>query len=174
MRNQNSLVVAILIIAATTPLVMVGAYKTRLNELRNSRFRERDAKVKAIHALGREADDLVRIALFQGVSLDEFRRQFGSLSEIDGDSGREPSTRTYRYVHPASGYAFALTFRDDILTGFGSDGGGNAGTSVELESREFLLSESVRVGVLETCVVLWAVVLMGALARPRWRRAGPH
>jgi len=149
---------------------MVGAYKTRLNELRHSRFRERDARIKATDALGQEADDLVRIALFQRVSIDEFRRQFGSLSEIDSTSDTQPSTRMYRYVHPASGYAFALMFHDDILSGF--NGLGSAQIPVEPESREFLLSEFVRRGVLQICVILWVVVLIGALAKPHWRRAG--
>ena len=159
MGNQNTFVLTILTVAAATLLVMVGAYKTRLNELRYSRFRERDARIKATDALGREADDLVRIALFQRVSIDEFRRQFGSLSEIDSTSDTPPSTRTYRYVHPASGYAFALTFSDDILTGFnGLDG---TEIPVEPESREFLLSEFVRRGVLQICVILWVVVLIG-------------
>ncbi len=170
MRDHKAFVPAILAVAAAALLVMAGAYKTRLNELRHSRFRERDAQIKGIDALGREADDLVRIALFQRVSIDEFQRQFGSLSEIDSASDAEPSTRTYRYVHPASGYAFALIFRDDVLSGF--NGLGSTEILVEPESREFLFSEFVRRGVLHTCIILWVVVLIGALAKPHWRRAG--
>ena len=137
---------------------------------RHARSQVRHAQLKAIDALGREADDLVRIALFQRVSIDEFRRQFGSLSEIDDDSGTEPSTRTYRYVHPASGYAFVLTFRDDILTGFHG-----LITQRPPSSRNPANSCSVNpfvVGVLQICVILWVVVLIGLLARPHWRRTG--
>jgi hypothetical protein len=170
MRSQHTLVAAILAVVPATLLVIVGAYKTHLNELRYSRFRERDARIKATDALGQEAVDLVRIALFERVSIDEFRREFGSLSDMDGAPDAEPSTRTYRYVHPASRYAFALRFSDDILTGF--NGLDSAEIPIEPESREFLLSESVRTGVLRICVVLWLAVLIGALTRPRWRRAG--
>jgi hypothetical protein len=173
MRSQNTPVVAVLATAAVVLLVMAGTYKTHLNEQRDSQFRERDAQIKAARALGEEVNDRVSFALHQRVSLDEFREEFGNLSEDDGDPDAGSSTETYRYVHPASRRAFVLEFRDGVFSGFRSSRGrDDVGTSVELESRGFVVSESIRAGVLQVCMVLWIAVLIGVLARPHWRRGG--
>jgi hypothetical protein len=149
----------------------VSAFKTRQNEIRRERFRERDFKQKAAYALGKEVRERVSMAIRAGMTKDRFEEVFGEVAPIEGTNTSTNRRPTHMYCHPASQRRFKLRFDEGVLKGFrGGHGSGSIDTGVVLESAQYLAGEKVRGWTLLLCLSGWVVTLILSVIWQRARR----
>jgi hypothetical protein len=161
-------VVTLLVLLAGAAIVV----KASQNEDRRARIAERNRKIESIEALGWEVTARVQMAFRQDMSIDEFEEEFGPLSPLTGRSERGLEDKTHIYVHEPSQRGFHLRFEDGVLMGFEfSQGSDDIDPGVVLETRGYLVGESIRKGILSWALFAWLVALVVGIARPRFR---PH
>ena len=161
-------------IAFVLLLVALTAYKSAQNEERRGRFRERNQEVRAAVALGREIGERVTMAFRESMSMRDFKGQCGSISPLKEVADADLAQMTHTFYHAPSQRFFYLRFEDGVLKGSRSNhGSADIKTTIVLESRAYLLGESVRKTILRICILLWPVVLIAGLAVRQLRSTAP-
>lgn len=159
-------VVTLLVILAGAAI----AVKASQNEDRRAGVAERNRKIEFMQALGREAKERVAMAMDQQMSIDEFKEEFGALTPISGRSEGELEDKTYIYVHEPSQCRFHLRFEDGALMGLSvQHGPDDIEPGVVLETRGYLIGESIRKFILSWSLFGWLVAVVVGIARPRFR-----
>ena len=170
MRSTRGLVWLTIGTALALLTLALTAYKADLNAERHARFRERDHKRKAVYALGREVRDRMGLARQAQMSIEDFQEEFGPLSVLK-DMPDPKSEDTHSFYHEQSQRTFYLRFEDGQLMGYGSNHGtARIDSGVILETRAFLLSESIRHTVHGVAFIAWCLVLIGSLPVGKFRR----
>ena len=163
------------VILGTVLMVIVlfaTAYKASKNEERHARFRERDQRSKAAYELGREVSDRIRMSWKANITIDEFQKDFGPLSDLEGVTDPKYANKTHLFFHKESQRKFFLRFEDGLLMGCQSHGSSDIDTSVVLESDKYLKSELVRKAILKIALLAWCLILvLSVLRRSIWSHA---
>ena len=164
------------IILGTVLMVIVlfaTAYKASKNEERHARFRERDQRQKAAYELGREVNDRIRTSWNANITIDEFQKYFGPLSDLEGVTDPKYADKTHRFFHKESQRTFYLRFEDGRLLGSQSNyGSSDIDTGVVLESEEYIKAELVRTATLNIALLSWCLILvLSVLRRSIWSHA---
>ncbi len=142
-------------------VLFATAYKASKNEDRLARFRERDQRQKAAYELGREVNDRIRMSWKGNITIDEFQKDFGPLSDLEGVTDPKYANMTHLFLHKESQRTFFLRFEDGLLMGSQSNhGSGDIDTGVVLESDEYLKSELVRKAILSIALLAWCLILV--------------
>ena len=161
MKPTGQIVVAVSGTVLIVTVVFATAYKASKNEERLARFRERNQRQKAAYELGREVNNRIRMAFKANITIDEFQKDFGAVSDLEGVNAPKYANKTHRFFHKESQRTFLLRFEDGLLMGFGSNhGDGDVDTGVVLESEEYLKSELVRNAILDIALPAWCLILV--------------
>jgi hypothetical protein len=155
-------------------LLFATAYKASLNEERLARFRERDQRQKAAYELGREVNDRICIAWKANITIDEFQKEFGPLSDLEGTTDPKYANMTHSFFHKESQRTFYLRFENGHLIGSQSNhGSGDIDTGVVLESEEYIKSELVRTVSLSIALLSWYIIIVLSILKQNVRNHAP-
>lgn len=142
-------------------LLFATAYKADINKDRFARFRERDQKMKAAYELGREVNDRMGVSMKAHITLNEFKKNFGPVSRLEGVTDSKYAEKTHLFFHEKSQRKFYLRFENGLFVGYGSSHGNHdIDTGVVLESHEYLMGENVRRATLLVVLLVWGVTLL--------------
>ena len=173
MKPTGQIVGAILGTALMVIVLFATAYKASKNEERLARFRERDQRQKAAYELGREVSDRIHMSWKANITIDEFQKDFGPLSDLEGVTDPKYANKTHLFFHEESQRTFFLRFEDGLLMGCQSNhGSSDIDTGVVLESDKYLKSELVRKAILNIALLAWCLILvLSVLRRSVWSHA---
>jgi hypothetical protein len=156
---------------ASLLILVITAYKTNQNSQRLARYRERDIRKKAAYELGREVRDGIGMAFRAHVTIDEFEKTFGPVTELTDATAPKYAEMTHSYLHEKSQRMFYLRFQDGKLLGSKSNhGSGDVDTGIVLETPAFMRTEAGRSSVLFGSLILWCIALLSAICSRRFRR----
>lgn len=161
MKSTKRIVGIILGTVLIVILLFATAYKASINEERIARFRERDQRQKAAYELGREVNDRISMAWKANITIDEFQKEFGPLSDLEGVTDPKYANMTHSFFHKGSRRTFYLRFENGRLIGSKSNhGSGDIDTGVVLESAEYIKSEFVRTATLNIALLSWCIIIV--------------
>jgi len=148
--------------------VALACYKVMQNADRLASYRERDQKERAALALHKEVVQRIKLAFEQHLSLSEFEKQFGNVSELSQKQKQQESGATHSFTRETSGTYCHLNFADGTLQGYSCEHH-HIGDTLVLESPQYKVSESARQWILACSALFWFVALILAVAVPRWK-----
>jgi hypothetical protein len=170
MRNYRRFAYLIILTTAAALILVLTAYKANQNSDRQARYRERDIREKAALELGKEVRDRIGMALRTQVTIDEFEKAFGPVTELTDVTDPKYAEMTHSYLHEKSQRMFYLRFQDGKLLGSKSNhGSGDVDTGIVLETPAFMMTEAVRSSVLLGGQILWCIALLSAIFSRRFR-----
>jgi len=160
MSRYQHLTLQSIIILTTVLTLVLTAYKANQNAERYAHFLERDLKQKAAYELGREVTKRLGMAAAGQMTIGDIEEAFGPLTEISDTSESENNKSTHSLFHDKSQRTFYLRIQDGQLMGsHSSHGPSDIDTGVVLETRTFLITETVRTLILYGALIAWFIVL---------------
>jgi hypothetical protein len=171
MRNYRQFAYLVIVTMASALVLVLTGYKAHRNSERLARFQERDIRQKAAYELGKEVSYRIRMAFREHVTIDEFEKTFGPVTELTDVTDPKYAENTHSYLHEKSQRMFYLRFQDGKLLGTKSNhGSGGVDTGIVLESPAFIRTEAVRSSVFLVALILWCIALLSAICSRRFRR----